>query len=161
MHSCTITIVCMLFITRYKIMIHKGLLEPLVQKVLSLPYSPRGGAGKLRQNEAILVCMYAWGGCMSSSELKKLSLAWRGDEHAMMHNFNPYYGNKTAINYYGNTKYSLSYDKGRRGTFPWYRAVDRVRDYTNSITLSGFEILGKVFNRQEFRGIAVNLKLAA
>lgn len=138
---------------------HQGLLHPLVVKALSIPYVP--GSKRLSQTEMILLCMFAWGGCMNTQDLKKISLAWRGDEHAMLHNFNPYYGNKTAVDFMGNRKYSQSMDKLKKGVYPWYRIKGKARNYTNAITLPGFEILKRVLDRPDFRELAVNLAIAA
>jgi len=130
---------------------NKGLLEPLVQKVLSMPYAPRGGRGKLRQSEAILLCMYAWEGRMTMKDLEKFSLAWRGNEKAMCHNFNPFYGNKTAENFYGTTKFTMSYWK-RDCRFKgfWYRVPGRNIGYSNSIAIPGFKVIAELFSRPEF-----------
>lgn len=132
---------------------NKGLLEPLVQKVLSMPYAPCGGPGKLRQTEAILLCMYAWGGSMTMKDLEKFSLAWRGDEKIMRHNFNPFYGNKTAVNFYGTTKFTMSYCKSNsRFKGFWYRVSGRYIGYSNSIALPGFKVIAHLFSRPEFVG---------
>lgn len=98
---------------------------------------------------------------MNTQDLKKISLVWRGDERAMLHNFNPYYGNKTAVDFMGNRKYSQSMDKLKKGVYPWYRIKGRARNYINAITLPGFEILKRVLDRPDFRELAVNLAIAA
>lgn len=138
---------------------HKGLLHPLVIKALSIPYVPRNK--RLSQVEMILVCMHAWGGSMSVQDLKKISLAWRGDENAMLHNFNPYYGNKTALDCVGNRKYSRSMDRGTHGTYPWYRVKGRTFNYTNALTVNGIQHLKRVLAREDFREIAVYIQQAA